>query len=911
VLIGRESEQRAVGSLLVAARVGRSGALVLTGEAGMGKSALLVHAAAAAEADGMRVLRTTGTESESAVPFGGLLQLLRPALEHLDVLPPPQAEALAAAFALGPASGGSRFAVGAATLTLLSRCAEDRPLALCVDDAHLLDLPSAQALVFATRRLTADPVVVLAAVRDGHASPLLDADLPVLRLDGLSRGATRELLATTGRHSGDDEVARLHELTGGNPLAVLELAGDVGALEPPPSGAPVPVPASVARAFARRADRLAPPVRTAVLVAAAGGGELDVVALACSLLDVDVVVLAEAEDAGLLSVTADRVAFRHPLVRSAVYAQAAPSERRAAHRALARALPESEDDRRVWHLGEAALGPDEEVAAALAAVGAAAHRRGAHAVAAGAYARAADLSPEPGDRLARLVDAGGAAWRAGTLSRADDLLARAFALDPPPAVRARIAGLQGSIAARAGSVERARDLLMVAGTEVADTDPDTGVLLLADAVLACFLLADTTTACRAAALIDLLLDGVATERARLAGAVARGVAGVVAGSGRTGGIRRALLSVDVAGPLVQDVRLAPWLVLGPLFLRESGSGRGLIDAVVDGLRRRAAVAALPYLLFHVARDQATTDRWDAAESTYVEGVHLSREAGQIADLAACLAGLAWLEARQGREERCREHAGEAGELSAPRHIALFSCWSLSALGELELGLGRPLAALQHFHRLQSLLDRLEVADVDLSPVPEVVDALTRLGREDEARALAADYGARAAAKGQPWALARAARVHALTCPGAEVDALVARALEHHARTLDSFELARTQLAHGMRLRRMRRRVDARAPLRESLATFDRLGAVPWAEQAVREIQATGVTAHRRGAVPVEALTPQELQVARMLAQGRTTKEAAAALFLSPKTVEYHLRHVYLKLGIGSRDELAGRLSSPA
>jgi DNA-binding CsgD family transcriptional regulator len=907
VLVGRDEERRAIQSLLAAARVGQAAVLVLSGEAGIGKSALLEDAARSAS--GMRLLRATGTESESAVPFGALLQLLRPALVHLDRLPAPQSDALASALALRPGPGHDRFAVGAATLSLLSRFAEDCPVGVLLDDAHLLDLPSVQALLFAARRLTADPIAVLAAVREGRPSVFLDSDLPVLRLGGLSLTGTGDLLTATGHRLGEAAVARLHDVTGGNPLAVVELADDVGSLEAAPVGAPLPLPASLARVFAGRVDRLSRPARTCALVAAAGAGETDVVARACRLLGVDVSALEEAEDAGLLRVTTDQVVWRHDLVRSAVYSEAAPSMRRAVHRALASELPAHDTDRRAWHLGEAALGPDEDVARDLVAVAARARRLSAHAVAAGAFERAARLSPAEPERLDRLVSAAECAWQAGLPGFAVALLQRASELRPPVVVRARIAGLQGSIASRTGSVAQARDVLLQAGSEIADSDADTAVLLLADAILACFFLADTGRVQTAATLIDQLVDRLVTERSRLIGELAGGVAGVLTGHGGPGRIRHAVREIALGQELVEDPKVAPWLVLGPLFLRESGTGRDLVQAVVDRLRWRSAVGELPFLLFHIGRDQATTDRWHDAELTYAEGIHLAREAGQAADLAACLAGMAWLEARQGREARCREHAEEALLVCSSRHIALFQCWSLFAMGELELGLGRPDRALDTLDRLEALLGDLGLVDVDLSPAPERVDALARMGRCDEAAEAAAGYGTRAAAKGQPWALARAARAVGLCCPDADIDLHFGRALEHHACTPDPFEVARTQLSYGSRLRRARRRVEARSLLRTSLATFESLGAAPWADQAARELAATGETAQRRGVSALTGLTPQELQVARMLAGGRTTREAAAALFLSPKTVEYHLRHVYVKLGISSRPELATALEA--
>ncbi|SFF85409.1 ATP-binding protein [Blastococcus tunisiensis] len=906
MLLGRERERSLIAGLLSGARVGQSAVLVLTGDAGIGKSTLLDDAAASAA--GMQVLRATGTESETEVPFGALLQLLRPALVHLDRIPAPQAEALGSALALRPGTGSDRFAVGAATLSLLSRFAEDGALVVLVDDAHLLDQPSAQALVFAARRLTADPVVLLAAVRDGRPSALTDAGLPVLHVGGLSPAASGELLTSTGRRLGSSVAARLHEATGGNPLALLELVDDVPLVESLPPGAPVPVPARIARAFALRADRLSAPARTAVLVAAVGGADLAVVARACGLLGIDAAVLDEAEAAELLRVAAGVVAFRHNLVRSAVWSEAHPGLRRDVHRAVAAALPEDDVDRRAWHLAEAALGPDEDTALVLDAAAARARDRGAHAVAATASERAARLSPEPAGAVHRLVAAADSAWRAGLAGQATALLARAEELPQPPALRVSASGLRGTIAARTGSVESARDELMAAADLSAPTDPDTAILLLADAILACFILADIATVADAAARIDRLVYRAVTEPARWTAAVATGGAGVLTGHGGPERIRRAVRLLRPEGPLLRDPRLAPWLVLGVLFLRERGTGRDVVTTVVDDLRRRSDLGGLPFLLFLIARDQATDDRWDLAEVNYTEGIQLARETGSTSDLAACLAGLAWLEARLGREAACRAHAAEALEICAPRHLATFQVWSLSALGGLELALGRPQQALEHLRRLDALLAGVGLVDVDLSPAPELAEAMVHLGRTGEARAQAARHAARAAEKGQPWALARAARAVALTCEDPEFDREFARALDFHERTPDRFELARTQLAYGARLRRARRRVDARVQLRAALDTFDALGAAPWAEQAAGELRATGETAQRRGADTVGDLTPQELQIATLLAGGRTTREAAAALFLSPKTVEYHLRHVYQKLGVSSRAALSSRLT---
>ena len=909
MLVGRDRERHLIEGLIAGSRVGQSAVLVLVGEAGIGKTALLDDVLAAV--GNMRVLRATGIESEYELPFSALQQLLGPALVHLDRIPSPQADALAVALALRPGIPGDRFAIGAATLSLLSRFAEDQPLVVLMDDAHLFDRPSAQALTFAARRLTKDPVVVLAAVRSGHPCAITESDLPVLHVAGLSPAASAELVAATGRRPGTLLAQRLYGVTGGNPLALLELADDVADLASRPTDAPVPVSASLAAEFARRADRLPAAARTATLVAATGVDDLAVITKACALLGVDVAALEEAEAADLLHVHAGTVVFRHNLVRSAVFTRAGPGSRRAVHRALAAALPEGDADRRAWHLGEAALGPDEETARALHAAAVRARDRSAHAVAAGAFERAARLSPEPADRASRLVAAAGSAWRAGMSDRATGLLTRASGLPQPPELRSRVAGLRGSIAARTGSVEKARDVLMAAATESGDAAPDTTILLLADAILACFFLADTDTVSTAARRIDDLVGRAVTERARWVAAIAAGAAEVLTGRGGTERIRRAVELLSPAGSLLGDPRVAPWLVLGPLFLRESGTGRELVQTVVDDLRRRSDLGGLPFLLFQIARDQATRDEWATAVVNYTEGIELAREVGHTSDLAACLAGLAWLEARQGSDSACREHADEALRICGSRHIATFEAWALFALGDLELGRGRADAAIEHFERLEDILGRHAFVDVDLSPVPELVEALVRAGRVDSAREPAGRYAARAEAKGQPWALARAARAVAMTCPAPGSDEQFQRALVHHGETLDTFELARTRLAYGAHLRRARRRTEARPPLRAALAAFDALGAAPWADRAAGELRATGETAHRRRSGTLGELTPQELQIARMLAGGRTTREAAAALFLSPKTVEYHLRHVYLKLDVASRAELSTKFAVPA
>ncbi|WP_426595036.1 helix-turn-helix transcriptional regulator [Cellulomonas sp. McL0617] len=898
MLVGRERERQVIATLVAAARVGESGTLVLRGEAGIGKSALLEDAAAAVTDAGMLVLRAAGIDAEREVPFGGLLQLLRPVLDHLDALPGPQAEALGSALALTPGSGGERFAVGAAVLSLLSRVADDGPVAVLVDDAHLLDPPSAQALCFAARRLTADPIVLLLAIRDEAPSVVGSAGLPTLEVSGLADDDAAALAGSLGRRLSASARARLLASTGGNPLALLELTDD--GFDALPPGAPVPVPASLARAFARRADPLSPQARTAVLVAAAAAGDLTAITMACALLGVSVTDLDEAAGAQLLTVGTARVTFRHDLVRSGIYAEADPGTRRAVHAALARAVPVDDLDRRAWHLGEATAAPDAEVAVVLDEAATQARARGAHAVAAAGFERAARLSPDPADRVQRLVSAAESAWRAGTPVAATDLLAQVSALPRTADLRIRAAALDGMISQRTGSVEHARDVVVAAGIEAADHDPDAAVALLADGIMAAQFAGDIATGADVVARIGRLAPR--TPRGRWLGTMATAVAGVLAGDAAGPDLLRAAMAD--ADQFLTDAQLAPWLVVGPLYLRESSAGRDVIPAVVAHTRSRTDIGGLPLLLFFVARDHATTDRWDDAIAGYTEGIGLAREAGQATDLAGCLAGLAWVEARRGSADACRSHAAEALELTRAHGLGFFQAWAMTAPAELELGLGRAEEALRQYRELDALLTRLGLADVDVSPAPEMVEAMVQLGLADEASALAGTFTAQAEAKGQPWALARAARTAGLTCPDADVDVCFSVALAYHEHTLDVFETARTELLYGARLRRLKRRVDARPLLRSALATFERLGAMPWADRAAAELRATGESAQRRSTTGLDHLTPQELQVARMLAGGRTTREAAAALFLSPKTIEYHLRNVYLKLGVRSRGELA-------
>ncbi|HMD92757.1 MAG TPA: AAA family ATPase [Trebonia sp.] len=939
MLLGRDREQRALTGLLEAARGGGSGVLAMVGEAGIGKSALLDYAAE--QAAGMNVLRARGVQSEAHIPFGGLFELLRPALSRIGQIPAPQAAALESALALRPASAPGRFAVGAATLSLLAACSEQAPVAVLLDDAHWLDGSSADALLFAFRRLVADPVAVVVAARQGEPSLLDGADLPVLRLLGLDPGSAAELLRRQGDAPLSEELAgRLHRETGGNPLALLELGqdrerlaglppgaplaavtllapggpGGYGGTGPPVLGMPGVVPpgvSSVASVYLSRQQAL--PQRTRdvlVLAAALDGGEVSVLARAAPMAGLELADLVPAEAAGLITVRDSRVEFRHPLARSAIYAAAAADRRRALHHALARALPDTEVDRRAWHLALAAFGPDDAASAALEQAGQRAYQRSAYEVSSRAFERAGLLAPDEARQGRLYYAAADAAWLGGLAERAVALLAEATRHAPGPGLAVAIDHLRGHIAARRGPIRQAQEILLTGAERAATVDPEQAVVMLAEAAYASFYAGDTATMLLAARRAADLAPPDGDGRTAFFALIARGMALIFSGEDEPGApaVREAVEVLERTDELRDDPRLLAWAAMGSIWLREADVGRALVYRALEAARRKSAVGTLPFLLGHVAIDQAATDRWAEAQASFHEAISLARETGQHTDLAACLAFLARLEARQGSAADSRAHAAEA--LSLSRELGLGTCevWAVAALGDLELGAGHPEAALAQFEEQRTVLHSRGILDADLSPAPELAEIYLRLGRGPEAGKAAEEFTRDATAKAQPWALARAARCRGIVAAEGESERYFDTALAMHALTADAFETARTHLAYGARLRRERQRVRAREQLRAAVEVFDRLGAGPWSEMARAELAATGETARRRDVSTLNDLTPQELQIALSLAEGRTVRETAAVLFLSPKTIEYHLRNVYRKLSIGSRAELKEALA---
>jgi class 3 adenylate cyclase len=904
VLLGRQRELLAIDQALAGARLGKSSRLVIRGEPGIGKTALLDYAIEHAES--MRVLSARGVEFEADVPFAGLSELLQPALAKLERLPKIHADALRSSLGLGPRIEADRLIIGAAALGLISGYADDAPLLITVDDAQWLDRASAEAIGFAARRLVADPVAVLIAARETEESPLLAAGLQELRLGGLDEAAAAELLAQSGGLAVPaDRAQRLHEATGGNPLALIELAPEANRAPATPYDS-LPVATSVERAYLRRAAGLSPDGRRALLIlAASGGSDVALVRRAALVMGLAGGAVEEAEGAALVSYRGGRAEFVHPLARASIYHSASPSERRAAHRALAAAMTAADDaDRRAWHLGAGAAGWDAEAADALETAARRAKESSGYDAAAQAWAESARLTEAEEPRARRLFHAAENAWLAGRADDAEAALRDARKVAEAP-LTVEIDTLAGLMAMRRGRVMDGYNTLVAAAGSIESTDRLKAIRIIADASLSMFGVGNPNDMLGAAARsLELLQDGDPPETGIFAH-VAYASLAILAGRGAEGPqhLHAALrLFQEVDGGL-EDPLLVTCAGTVSLFLRETRAGRDLLERALTQARDHSPTAALPMVLFVLGRDAFATNNWPLARAMYEDSIRVARETTQVTWVAGPLTGLAWLDALEGRAEDCRANAAEGLELTESLGVVLYHSWGMIALGMLELGLGRPEEALRHFQECDAFLRDNAISDPDLAPVPDIVEALIRLGRDAEAREAARGYHAAATAKSQPFALARAERALALVAPDSSFAAHFETALEHHESTPDAFERARTQLYFGERLRRTRKRVEARKQLRAALKTFDELGAAPWGERALTELQASGESARVREDTYRQQLTPQELQVALTLAEGATTREAAARLYLSPKTVEYHLRHVYDKLEIRTRDEL--------
>ncbi len=905
-LVGRRAERAAVEKFLSLARSGRSGSLVVCGEAGIGKTAVLEHARQTALAADFRVESAGGVESETQFAFAGLHQLCAPLLDRTGTLSEPQQAALGVAFGLHGGAAPDRFLVGLAILNLMAEVAEEQPLLCLVDDAQWLDEASAQVLAFVARRVGAERLALVFGLRDGDGGDLLPfAGLPELPLEPLGAADARALLSAAVRTPLDEEVReRILAEACGNPLALLELprtlrpATFAGGFELP---GVLGVPHRIEEGFRRRSASLPPETQLLLLVAASEPtGDVALLWRAAARLGLAREAATPAEVAGLLEIGV-RVRFRHPLVRSAVYQAATPPDRRRAHGALADATdPKADPDRRAWQRAQAVPGVDEEAAEGLERSAGRARARGGVAAAAAFLQRAAELTPEPALRAKRALDAAQAKHEAGATPAALELLAVAAAgpLDALP--RARLGLLRAQIAFDQSRGSDVPGMLLDAARTLAPLDPALARETYLHAVDAAIhagrlargrgLLDAAETALGAPAPsappqpVDLLLDGLATRF--------------------TQGYEASVT------PLQRALEA----------LRDHGSRGG------DGDRRWL------WLACHVA-----AMLWDD-EALYVlaeRAVRLSREAGALSMLPAALNTVASVLVLTGDLARAAELTAEETAITQatgapplpnarlmlaawrgrqPETLELYAAMVEEATGRGEgatVGLAQATLAALHNglgnydEALAAAQPPWEYDDMAYSSLalPELIEAASRAGEPKRAAAALEQLSSRARASGTPFGLGLAARSRALLTTGPAAEEHYRQAIERLSNCRMAVYLARTHLVYGEWLRREGRRQDARDQLRTAHKLLSDMGAEAFAARAARELRATGEHPSRRNARPADALTAHELHIARLVATGVTSREVGAQLFLSPRTIETHLRNIFRKLGITSRREL--------
>lgn len=909
-LVGRHHECSMLDEVLADLRAGKSTVCVIRGEAGIGKSVLLDYVAA--KASGVMVARTQGIEADMELAYASLHQLCAPFLSTVDSLPVPQRDALQVAFGMAAGDPPDRFLVGLAVLTLLTRASESRPVLVVVDDAHWLDQISLQTLEFVARRLLAEAVAMVFTVRDPEGSTAL-VGLPELRLDGLDKQAAGALLAASVDGRLELRVQdRLVAETRGNPLALLELsrgrtAADLAyGRDPATRGS---VSSRIEQDYARRIESLPTNTRTLLLLAAAEPvGDAQLRLRAAELLDVPLDA-APAKAAGLIEF-GETVRFRHPLARSAVYRGATPEERRAAHRALASATDALQDpDRRAWHAAQATDGPDEEVALGLERAADRARQRGGMAAEAVLLERSAALTPESWQRGRRALAAAEAYFSAAAPEQAAELVALADLCPLSPLDRARLARLRARMLFGRSRSDEAAPLLLDAAARFAATRSPLARETYLEAIGATVFAGRVhgPHGARAAAIAartsgappsaseasDLLLDGISTL---LAEGVEDGVPALVQAFEPF--VHEELASRDAA---------MRWLLSVPVALESFIHYRWDLPAW-DALSARAvrvarevgALSVLPSALIYYGGVQIHYGDFAAAARMIEEADAIAASTGQAPHTYATLVLAAWRgdeDAATGIFEEARITATEHGEVSLLGVTGYVQAVLYNGLARYQDALAAARAGIDHdgfnFTGL-SLVEHVEAAVRcgDLGLARESLERLIELTR-------AADTG---------WARGIQARSRALLTDDAdEADALYRTAIDELNLDRVTVEVARSHLLYGEWLRRVRRRSDAREQLRTAHQMFDGMRSEAFAERARRELLATGEHVRTREVAPVAHLTAQEAQIATLAASGMTNPKIGAELFLSPHTVEWHLRKVYTKLDIRSRRELAGAL----
>jgi DNA-binding CsgD family transcriptional regulator len=903
-LLGRRDELETLDRLLEAARGGRSGVLVVRGEPGIGKTALLDHSIESAA--GFAITRAAGIEWEMELPFAGLQQLCAPMLDRLERLPPPQRDALAVAFGLTAADAPDRFLVGLAVLSLVSAEADSRPLLCVVDDAQWLDRASAQALAFVARRLLAEPVAMLFGAR--VPSDELRG-LPELHVQGLSDDDARALLGSVLTGPLDELVRdRFVAETRGNPLALLELPRGLTPAELAGGfGLPVAPALSgrIEESFQRRLAALPEPARRLLLVAAAEPvGDPALLWRAADGLGIDASAADAAETEGLLEIGAG-VTFRHPLVRSAVYRSASTDERRAAHRSLAEATdPDVDADRCAWHRAHATAAPDEDVAYELERSAGRAQARGGLAAAGAFLERAAALTLEPARRAERALAAAQAKHQAGALDAALRLvaIAESGSLDDSQRAQADVLRAQILFASNRGS--DAPPLLLKAAQRLERQD-----VWLARQIY-----------------LDALAAGIFASRLASGGGALEVAEAARAAPAPSGPLRAPDLLLDGLALLITEGHLAG----APSMVRALTAFRGDDFSQEEGLRwlwvacHAAGLMwdygswdALSARLIELAVDAGALTVLPIALSTRV-GVHLfagelTLAASLVEEVAALIAvtesniapyGALGLAALRGREPEARELIDAGTEEVVRRGEGeglTFVQWATAVLAN---ALGRYDEALDAGR--QAGADSREVWFSTWGLV-EQIEAATRTGHADDMGDVLERLAESTRVSGSNWALGIEARSRALLSDGEAAESLYREAIERLERTRLRVDLARAHLLYGEWLRRERRRLDARTQLRTAHELFSQFGTEAFAERARVELKATGERARKRSAETRDDLTPREMQISRLAADGATNAEIAARLFISASTVDYHLRHTYRKLGVRSRTQLARHL----
>jgi DNA-binding CsgD family transcriptional regulator len=901
VLRGRRDERAQLDGLRDGALAGRGGVLMLSGEAGVGKTALLEYAIASATAQ--QVIRVAGMESEMELAFAGLHQLCAPMLDRLERVPGPQRGALETTFGLSEGAVPDRFLVALAVLSLLSEAAEERPLLCVVDDAQWLDRASADALAFVARRLLAEPVVLLFAARAPTDSL---RGLPELALEGLGIADARALLASVVPGRLDKRIAeQVIAETRGNPLALLELPRGLSAAQLAGGfGLPGALSLSgrIEESFLRRLEALPGDTRRLLLVAAAEPtGDPALLWRTAERLGFDPSALEPAESADLIDVDG-RVRFRHTLVRSALYRAAAPHERRQAHRALAQATDAQIDpDRRAWHLAAATAGPDEAVAAELEQAAGRAQARGGLAAAAAFQERAVELTSDQAVRAQRALAAAQTKYEAGALEDALALVDIADAGTIRAGRRARVGLLRAQIAFASRRGDDAPLLLLEAARELERTDPKTARATYLDAFSAARFAgplargADLVMVSEAALAgpplppaprpSDLLLQGMAVQITR----------GYAAGapllkSALTAFQRESALPPEEARWLSLALWAAADLWDDDTFLR-------LTTRELKRAREAGALTAIPLALSMLSYIHATSGDLATAESQLDEIRSASEAIGAPAQPYIAL----WVAAMRGRETETLDLIRATSHEAAARGEGYVTFVTEHVTAVLYNGLGRYSEALAALRR-----QAVDPSYRDRSPRPmaELVEAAVRSGERQLAGLALERLAETTSAAGTDWALGIEARSRALLSDGEAAEALYREAIERLSRTSIRVQLARAHLVYGEWLRRERRRREAREQLRTALEMFTSMGTEGFANRSQRELSATGESPRKRSVDTRDDLTPQETQIARMAGDGLSNAEIGARLFISQSTVAYHLRNVFAKLNIVSRHQLA-------